>query len=86
MKNRLILIVRAFNDFDCRLPILYHYSKLYPKNSEIFVVPIPTNKGYGNFITNEITNEINLSNTKNLDVIASSENISTKLNKILDNF
>ena len=33
-----------------------------------------------------ITNEINLSNTKNLNVIASSENISTKLNKILDNF
>ena len=33
-----------------------------------------------------ITNEINLSNTENLNVIASSENISTKLNEKLNNF
>ena len=33
-----------------------------------------------------ITNEINLSNTENLNVIASSENISIKLNEKLDNF
>ena len=33
-----------------------------------------------------ITNEINLSNTENLDVIASSENISIKLNEKLNNF
>ena len=64
MKNRLILVVRAFNDLDCRLPILYHYSKLYPKNSEIFVVPIPTNTGFGNFVTEEIKNELNLIGAK----------------------
>ena len=33
-----------------------------------------------------ITNEINLSNTENLKVVASSENISSKLNEILGNF
>ena len=33
-----------------------------------------------------ITNEINLSNTENLNVVASSENISVKLNEILGNF
>ena len=33
-----------------------------------------------------ITNEINLTNTENLNVIASSENISAKLNEILSNF
>ena len=33
-----------------------------------------------------ITNEINLSNTENLNVIASSQDISTKLNEKLNNF
>lgn len=58
MKNKLILIARAYNDLDSRISLLNQYADLKEKNHEIHVVLIPTNKGYANFVTPQIKKEL----------------------------
>ena len=44
MKKKVIFLIRAHNDFDCRLPLIFELEK--NSNFEIFVMNYPTNNGY----------------------------------------
>jgi len=52
MNKKLILLVRAYNDLDCRLPVLMEFAE--KGNYDIFIIGIPTNNGISDLRNHEL--------------------------------
>ena len=67
MKKKVIFLIRAHNDFDCRLPLIFELEK--NSNFETFVMNYPTNNGYYYMQFHQMFEKLKLKKTKMISFI-----------------